>query len=529
MSSHQPVPAAFADLVNLADDLTGTFVLYATDDYFAEKENLLKPHAAEWRAEAYTDKGKWMDGWESMRKREPGHDFCIIRLGTPGSIHGVLCDTTHFKGNAPQEISLEICDVAHTLTPAELLALPVVDSLQKQHALRGRAWLEVLPQTAVLPDFGNVLPLLQASSRASHVRMHIYPDGGVARLRVYGQVLPEPRLFWRPGSLDLAAIEHGGTIAAVSDQFFGPPSNLLLPGRGVNMGDGWETKRRRTPGSDWCAIKLARRGIVERIELDTHFFKGNAPQAARVEWLDATGLSEHELQARLVAVDGWQTLVEKTPLVQHRKHTLEPARPQPLTHIRVHMFPHGGINRLRVFGHALDTHAEKHALHVLNFMPDTEFHQWMMSFCGSSAFAEAMASQRTFADVRGIFAAAENTFWALRTDDFLQAFSAHPRIGATSAAQGQTAQSVTWSKNEQAQMADAAVDVTAELGKLNDEYFEKFGFIFICFASGRTPQQMLDLLQARIHNSRALEIDNAAQEQARILRLRLENWLNAQH
>lgn len=219
MSSHQPVPQAFADLVNLADDLTGTFVLYATDDYFAEKENLLKPHAAEWRAEAYTDKGKWMDGWESMRKREPGHDFCIVRLGTPGSIHGVLCDTTHFKGNAPQEISLEICDVPHTLTPTELLALPVVDSQQKQSALRGLAWLQVLPQTAVQPDFGNVLTLLQASARASHVRMHIYPDGGVARLRVYGQVLPEPRLFWRPGSLDLAAIEHGGTIAAVSDQF----------------------------------------------------------------------------------------------------------------------------------------------------------------------------------------------------------------------------------------------------------------------------------------------------------------------
>jgi allantoicase len=137
----------------------------------------------------------------------------------------------------------------------------------------------------VKPDFQNVLKAKTASSRVTHVRLHIYPDGGVARLRVYGVVEAEPRTFWRR-VVDLAAVENGGTIAAVSDQFFGPPSNLLLPGRGVNMGDGWETKRRRTPGSDWCVIRLARRGVVERIELDTHFFKGNAPQATLIEALD---------------------------------------------------------------------------------------------------------------------------------------------------------------------------------------------------------------------------------------------------
>ena len=143
--------------------------------------------------------------------------------------------------------------------------------------------MPIIEQSAVKPDFPNVFTLEKASPRVTHVRLRIYPDGGVARLRIYGDVLAEDRTFWRPGSVDLGAVENGGTIAAKSDEFFGPPANMLLPGRGVNMGDGWETKRRRTPGSDWAVVKLARRGILERIELDTHFFKGNAPQAALIE------------------------------------------------------------------------------------------------------------------------------------------------------------------------------------------------------------------------------------------------------
>ena len=148
-------------------------------------------------------------------------------------------------------------------------------SAAEQAAAGGAAWLQVLGQTDVRADFPNVLALPAATPRATHVRLRIFPDGGVARLRVYGRAIAEPRTFWQPGSIDLVALEHGGGVAAVSDQFFGPPSNLLLPGRGVNMGDGWETKRRRTPGSDWCVLRLGRRGVVQRVEIDTHFFKGN--------------------------------------------------------------------------------------------------------------------------------------------------------------------------------------------------------------------------------------------------------------
>src|SRR5262249_948217 len=152
----------------------------------------------------------------------------------------------------------------------------------------------------------------------------------------------------------------------VSDEFFGPPSNLLLPGRGVNMGDGWETKRRRTPGSDWAVIKLARRGGIDRIELDTHFFKGNPPQAVLLEPLDEVELGGDELAARMRASKGGATLVAKTPLVQHRRHQLDPGRPMHVTHVRAHIFPHGGVNRLRLYGHAVDTADERTRLDTLN-------------------------------------------------------------------------------------------------------------------------------------------------------------------
>jgi allantoicase len=308
VSHNQPIPEPFAHLTDLSSDLTGTFVHYATDDYFAEKENLLKPNPPEWREGAYTDRGKWMDGWESQRKRTAGHDHCIIRLGTPGSIEGILCDTTHFKGNAPQEVSLDIAELPDTKAD-----------------FGDVEWREVIARTAVKPDFPNLLHLVTHSPRATHVRFHIYPDGGVGRLRVYGRVLPAPRLFWQPGSIDLAAIGNGGTIAAVSDQFFGPPSNLLLPGRGVNMGDGWETKRRRTPGSDWCVLKLARRSLVERVELDTHFYKGNAPQGG----VDRGGGAR---QRRLASVAG-EDAARTAPRPSARARAAGTSHPSPCAHL----------------------------------------------------------------------------------------------------------------------------------------------------------------------------------------------------
>ena len=309
----QPVPPAVAHLVNLAADETGTFVVYATDDYFGAKERLLRDDTPVWKEDEYTDRGKWMDGWESMRRRAPGHDHVVLRLGTPGEVHALLCDTTHFKGNAPEAVSAEVCEAPAVFTADELDALPTVGDAAEQARLGGRAWLEVLPRTPVRADSLNELALPAASPRATHLRFHIYPDGGVARLRVFGVVRPEPHNFWQPAAVDLAAVENGGVIAAASDGFFAPPANLLLPGRGATMGGGWETRRRRTPGADWCVVALGRRGIVERLEVDTHLYKGNAPLAVRVECLDAAAtaspLAGEELAQRPRGAFGWAPLL----------------------------------------------------------------------------------------------------------------------------------------------------------------------------------------------------------------------------
>ncbi|MBL8952528.1 MAG: allantoicase [Myxococcaceae bacterium] len=504
MSQRPNPPEPFKDLVDLASDALGAFALFATDDYFAEKENLLKPTAAEWIEGKYTDKGKWMDGWESQRRRVPGHDWAVIRLGVPGFVHGIVADTTHFKGNAPQEVALEGIDAPDTATAAELEA--------------STGWAELLPRTAVKPDFQNVLPLKAPSPRrVTHVRLHIYPDGGVARLRVYGVVDPAPRTFWRQGSADLAAVENGGTVVEVSDQFFGPPSNLLLPGRGVNMGDGWETKRRRTPGSDWAVIRLGRRGVLERIELDTHFFKGNAPQAVLIECLDEDEVGAAELKARLRAPKGWDVLVAKSPLVQHRRHQLEPARPKPVTHLRVHIYPHGGVNRLRLYGHALDTPAERERLDELNAMDDREVAKLFTSLSGSKRWAQRLWEKRPFLSVRELFRLVDDVWWGLEPKDWLEAFAAHPRIGAKKAPKRES--------KEQSGMAAADAETKKRLAAVNEAYFEKFGFIFIVFASGKSAAQMLELAEERVKNAKKVELENAAAEQAKITKLRLEKWL----
>jgi len=510
----QPVPPALAHLVDLSADALGTFVLYATDDYFAEKENLLKPGPPEWREGAYTDKGKWMDGWESQRKREPGHDFAIIRLGAAGCLHGALVDTTHFKGNAPQEVSLEGLEAPLTATAAQLLA--------------SNDWFEVLPKQPVKPDFPNVLKAAQASARVTHVRLRIFPDGGVARLRVYGAAMPDRRTFWRKGSVDLAAVENGGTVAAVSDSFFGPPSNLLLPGRGVNMGDGWETKRRRTPGSDWCVIKLARRGVIDRIELDTHFFKGNAPQATLIEALDEELLGAEQVETLLREPKGWSTLLGRTALVQHRRHQLEPDHPMPVTHLRVHIFPHGGVNRLRVFGVALDSPAEGQVLAALNGLEADDASQVFLNCCGARAWAETMTALRPFGSVREVFAAAESVWWKLGTTAWLDAFAAHPRIGSKKKGSAQTSTSAKWSKGEQRRVEAASKQVVAQLQKKNEAYYKKFGFIFIVFASGKSAEEMLALLDERLPRTKKAELETAAVEQMKITRLRLEKYFTTE-
>jgi allantoicase len=265
--------------------------------------------------------------------------------------------------------------------------------------------------------------------------------------------------------------------------------------------------------------------VLDRLELDTHFFKGNAPQATLIEALDEEALGPQAVAERLRAPKGWATLVARTPLVQHLRHQLEPERPLPVTHLRVHLFPHGGVNRLRAFGVPLDSTAERDALARLNGLPDEEASAFFLSVCGARAFAETMVALRPFGSVRELFAAADAVWWKLPTAAWADAFAAHPRLGATRKGKAQTRRSVAWSTQEQQRVIDTDAGTKARLLTLNEAYERKFGFIFILFARGRSGVEVLTVLEDRLGRSRKVEVEAAAAEQAKITRGRLEAWL----
>jgi allantoicase len=314
----------FSDLTDLAAERLGGAVLAANDEFFAPKENLLKAGEAIWIEGRYTDVGKWMDGWETRRRREPGYDWCLVRLGLPGVLRGVIVDTAHFRGNYPESCSLEACAVEGYPAPEELM---------------GAAWTEILPRSLLQGDSKNRFPIERKNGRVTHLRFNIYPDGGVARLRIYGEVLPDwPRLVRHGGEIDLAAMEHGGLVLSCSDMFFGNRHNLILSGPPLGMHDGWETKRRRGPGHDWAIVKLGARGTLHRVEVDTSHFKGNAPGSCSIEGCDGD-------------LDSWREILPLTPLRPHTRHRFdEIAAIGPITHARLNIFPDGGVARLRLFG-----------------------------------------------------------------------------------------------------------------------------------------------------------------------------------
>jgi allantoicase len=323
------LPAFARNSVNLADSRLGAKAIFASDEFFAAKERMLDPAPAVFIPGKYDENGKWMDGWESRRKRGEGHDHCIIRLGRPGIIAGVDFDTSHFTGNYPPAASLDACRCA-----GEPTAKAGWTTLVPAHDLKGNSH-----------HFAAV-----ADDRVwSHVRLNIYPDGGMARLRVYGRVHRDWSDEERQGSIDLVALGNGGRAIACSDQHFGTPWNLLAPGRGVNMGDGWETRRRREPGNDWAILALGHRGVISGIEIDTAHYKGNYPDRCAILAADVTGGTDESLVTQSMF---WRTLLPEQKLEMDRQHHIETGLADlgPVTHVRLNIIPDGGISRLRLFG-----------------------------------------------------------------------------------------------------------------------------------------------------------------------------------
>lgn len=334
MNTSDSLPA-LPGLVDLASERLGGRALLANDEFFAEKENLLKAGRGVFIPDKYTERGKWMDGWESRRRRSPGNDWCVIQLGLRGVIKMIDIDTNHFLGNHPPFASLDAIDTAKKIpgTSAAVGKLP---------------WKAILKKSPLNPGSQN---LYETAGKQpwTHVRLNIFPDGGVARFRAYGVVVPDWIKVKRGQIVDLAAVENGGVPLGCSDMFFSSMQNLIMPGRAKNMGDGWETKRRRGPGYDWIILKLGRSGAIKKIEVDTNHFKGNFPDSCSIEGCSAPAASTEDLTTNLVA---WKSILKNTKLKANTRHFFakELKAIDACTHIRLNIYPDGGVSRLRVWG-----------------------------------------------------------------------------------------------------------------------------------------------------------------------------------
>jgi allantoicase len=317
--------AHFTDLVDLASRALAGSVVSANDELFAERENLIKPGAATHAVEEFGHKGKTYDGWETRRRREPGHDWAVVRLGVPGIVRGVVVDTAFFKGNYPPEISVEATSVEGYPPASEL---------------DGAEWTTLVERTAAKGDSANEYEVA-SEGRWTHVRLSIYPDGGVARFRVHGEPVPDPR-FLR-GTVDLAALENGGRLVDTSDAFYSSPANLILPGRARIMGEGWENARRRDDGNDFAVFRLAARGRIRDVEIDTSYFVGNAPGWVRLSGAD-------EASGSIADPSAWTDLVPRQAVQPDTRHRFLVDGDRPVTHVRLDVYPDGGLARLRCNG-----------------------------------------------------------------------------------------------------------------------------------------------------------------------------------
>ena len=361
----------FTRLPDLASRRLGGSVVHANDELFAERENLIKPEAPAYSTYTFGHKGQVYDGWETRRRREPGHDHAIVRLGVAGVVRGVVVDTAFFKGNYPPEVSVEG-------TSAE--GYPTADELQQAE------WVPLVPRSPAKGDTPNRFDV-DVPWRFTHVRLCMYPDGGVARLRVHGEGVPDPR-YLAAGAVDLAALEHGGEVTGCSNMFYSSPRNLISPGLARVMGEGWETARRRDDGNDWVELRLAGAGVVRLAELDTSWFVGNAPGWASLRGLDARVADPADPAA-------WADLLPRTRLLPDTRHRFRLAGGAEATHVRLDVFPDGGMARVRLHGELAPAARTELALRFLNLLPEAHARRVLVADGGlEEAEAARLAGSR---------------------------------------------------------------------------------------------------------------------------------------
>lgn len=503
-TSNQTAPA-FTESPDLAAAKVGGLVLVANDEFFAPKENLLRSEVPVFLPDEYTDRGKWMDGWETRRSRQPGYDWCILQLGIPGRIEGFDVYTAFFRGNYPEHCSIQVCEVEGP-TDLDTLLSPAT------------RWVELVPKTRLRGDDHNYFPV-ETSQRWTHVRLNIYPDGGVARFRVHGTAMPDFGQLAEDQAIELSSITQGGQVLLCNDHFFSPKENLILPTRAANMGEGWETRRRRDPGNDWVILRLGAAGQIHHIEIDTAHFKGNYADACSIEGCLLTEAVPNDfLTSRSLA---WTPVLPPVKLQADSLHRFEAEllnSGQFFTHLRLNIYPDGGISRLRVWG--FPSRFER-----FNNQPLPEVRAALTRCCGASEWVEGMLGLYPFASPQQVLSLSEQIADQLDERDWLEAFGHHPQIGDLASLRTKFAATAELAEGEQAGSLDATDQTLQELADYNQKYRQKFGFIFIICATGKSATEMLDALKARIDNDPETELRIAAGEQRKITRLRLEKLI----
>ena len=321
-------------LVNLASPKMGTKILAFSDDFFGEVTRMLNDKDPIFIEDKYDNHGKWMDGWESKRRRDGGNDWAILKLGSAGIISKIEIDTSYFTGNFPPFFSLE-------------------GIYSETEPNKDSNWKSLIAKTNLVGDCKNNFEL-NLKEKFNFVRLQIFPDGGVARIRLFGEVKYNWDRFNNEEIIELSSLKLGGSILAYNNAHYGDVSALLSEGRGKTMGDGWETRRRREPGNDWIIIKLAHKGNIEKIEIDTAHFKGNYPDRASIQ---ATSIDKNITTKDLIqSSENWDVILDETKLTADNIHEYEinSNSKAEATHIRLNIYPDGGVSRLRIFGKKLD-------------------------------------------------------------------------------------------------------------------------------------------------------------------------------
>jgi len=316
-------------MINLAEPKLGSKVIFKTDDFFASASRIINPNPPIFKEGIFDTHGKWMDGWETRRRRRKGFDYLIIKLGKPGKIFNVDIDTSHFNGNQPTHASLQAC----------------YSNKKPNNKTR---WIKILDKKKLGPNKNHNF-IIKNKSVFTHVKLNIFPDGGVARLRVYGEVEIKKINFGNK-LINLTSVLNGASIVGCNNEHFGRAENILAPGKGKNMGDGWETRRSRGKNFDWLIIKLGRTGTINKIEIDTHHFKGNYPDRCS---LQAAYISKKISNYSVVKKSTkWKSILNKVKLNANKKHGFNNKimKKNKINFIRINIYPDGGISRIRAFG-----------------------------------------------------------------------------------------------------------------------------------------------------------------------------------